>query len=451
MALPNMQSEGQHSAPHSEQPPLLTDDGSITTPLTHYPEWNNVECPQCHSTSARRDPDTLDTFVDSSWYFLRYCDPTNAEQPFSKEAVAKWMKSHPEPAVDIYIGGIEHAILHLLYARFICRFLYHRGYAPSPEPFNKLLTQGMVLGKTYKDPTTGRYLMPNEVHVTKQDDGSEVPIMVETGETADMVWEKMSKSKFNGIDPDFMISRYGADVTRLASLFMAPPEQALEWDEGAVSGQSRWCERLRRLTYSVVQGQGVEAGVANTESVEGNSAADIVASVNRCVASVTECFETATSFNVAIAQLMKLSNVLNSENSKLHPQERKQGLHTLLIMLTPFAPHLASELLEQLQGEGDGGELCMQWPDVDEASLQTKCITVVVQIQGKKKLTLEVPFDVASSKEKLAEYVHDNDVVHQLLAQVPIQRTIVVPSTDGKRSSVVNFVLQSSKKKKKKK
>ena len=416
-------------------------DGSITTPLTNMPEWNNVECPKCHSKQAKRDPDTLDTFVDSSWYFMRYCDPWNNEKAFEDASVAKWIQA--EKGLDVYIGGIEHAILHLLYARFICRFLYHRGYSPSPEPFNKLLTQGMVLGKTYKDPNNGRYLMPDEVEIINTSEG-ELPRMIQTGETADMVWEKMSKSKFNGIDPDSMISRYGADVTRLASLFMAPPEQALEWDEGAVAGQSRWCERLRKLTSVVMNGTDDDATVSKKD-VDGVAARNIMLETNACIHSVTECFETAGSFNVAIAQLMKLSNVLNSKEAQTCPRERKEGVKTLLILLAPFAPHLSSELWEQIQLE-EGTTLSMEWPSVDEASLQQDNITVIVQIQGKKKAAIEVPTEIATSRDALTTYIQDNEKIQHVLNGIELTRTIVVPSNDGKRSGIVNFVTQKKKK-----
>lgn len=323
------------------------------------------------------------------------------------------------------------------------------------------MTQGMVLGKTYKDPDTDRYLMPDEVEILKKEDGSEIPRIIQTDKVAKMVWEKMSKSKFNGIDPDTIISRYGADVTRLASLFMAPPEQALEWDEGAVSGQSRWCERLRRLTLSVIQEEQQENENDKDPSSRSKDAgaAEIVASVNICATSVTECFETASSFNVAIAQLMKLSNVLNSENATLYPIERRQGLKSLLVMLTPFAPHLASELYEQLQrNEGKNrkdGEPAMAWPNIDTTGYQQKDITVVFQISGKKKIIVDVPSAIGSSKTKLMQYIEDDNELWgklNIMDRDLIQKIIVVPSKDGgKRPSIVNFVLKGGKKKKKKK
>jgi leucyl-tRNA synthetase len=293
----------------------------------------------------------------------------------------------------------------------------------------------MVLGKTYKDVQTDRYLMPGEIDILKESDGSETPIIKKSGQKANVVWEKMSKSKFNGVDPDTIISKYGADVTRLASLFKAPPEQALEWDEGAVAGQSRWCDRLRRLTKSVLEDDHIEE---NDGKKDDNN--EIAISVNQCVASVTECFETAGSFNVAIAQLMKLSNVLSSKESKLCKHDRKIGLKKLLIMLTPFAPHLACELYEQL-GQGDK----MTWPTVDQSKVQINEITVVFQIQGKKKMILDIPSSIASSKDQLLNYINANDVKSRLKLNndKDIQKIIIVPSKDGgKRPSIVNFVLR---------
>ena len=421
-----------------EEEEEVPQDGRITTPLTHCSEWNDVECPTCHAQDAKRDPDTLDTFVDSSWYFMRYTDPFNDNQPFTKESTSKWIKK--DKGLDIYIGGIEHAILHLLYARFICRFLYHRGYSPSPEPFNKLLTQGMVLGKTFKDPKTGRYLKSNEVEIINTGEG-EIPQMVKNGKAAAVVWEKMSKSKFNGVDPDNMISRFGADVTRLSTMFMAPAEQALEWDEGAISGQARWCERLRRLTHEVVVEN--QDNMMEEEKIASASAAaiNVVAEMNACVASVTESFENASSFNVAIAQLMKLSNVLSSDVAKTCPNERRDGLTKLLVLLSPFAPHLACELWEKIHLEMEIVPE-MKWPNVDKKSLLKECTTVVIQIQGKKKITIEVPREIAMSKDALTEYIEENDLVSSLINGATLNRTIVVPSKGGKRTGIVNFVLK---------
>lgn len=424
----------------------------LTTPLSEIPAWNDVQCPSCGQAGARRDPDTLDTFVDSAWYFLRYCDPNNERQAFDPEVVAKWMQTdadikNQKGGVNLYIGGIEHAILHLLYARFICRFLYHRGLAPSPEPFDKLLTQGMVLGRTHKDPHTGRYLKPEEVvHLDDNDKDGSVIIRA-TGEVPTTVWEKMSKSKFNGVDPDKMIRRYGADVTRLASLFMAPPEQALEWDEAAVAGQARWCDRLRSLVNSVAMAGAdfsVDSGNRGTPSEQ--SVIELRESIYGAVTAVTESMEASKGLNVAIAQLMKLSNNLSAETAKLSPKERREGVEVLVRMLAPFAPHLASELWIVLHGN-DARVFDESWPEIDASALGQKAgALVVLQVQGKKKATVTVPSDVLKDRKSLEAAVMESKVAKRLLEGQKLKRTVVVlaqgKAKGGKaRTHLVNFVL----------
>ena len=417
---------------------------TLTTPLSEASAWSNVTCPSCGRQDARRDPDTLDTFVDSAWYFLRFCDPKNSEQPFDPEKAAEWMgglsADSSKAGVDIYVGGIEHAILHLLYARFICRFLYHRGLSPSPEPFNKLLTQGMVLGRTHKDPNTGRYLKPDEVMYIDAND-KDSAIICETGEVPSTVWEKMSKSKFNGVDPDLMIQRYGADVTRLASLFMAPPEQALEWDEAAVAGQARWCERLRSLVLSVS-----DVNVKDAAGNPNDSGSELRESIYEAVTAVTESMEASQGFNVAIAQLMKLSNALSTEKARLEPKDKRTGVEILVKMLAPFAPHLASELWSILQGQ-NSSILDQSWPEYDATSVGEKASAlVVIQVQGKKRGAISVPSDVLQDKDKLESTVLQSEEARRLLKGKEIKKVIVVTARRkgkaGKAGThLVNFVV----------
>ena len=324
----------ESSLPVKLPDPDVVDAQGEGTPLQRVPGWDSdCVCPSCGAEDGvLRDGDTLDTFVDSSWYFLRYTDARNTAEPFRRDAVDRWCPT------DVYIGGIEHAILHLLYSRFIQRFLWHRGYVSHPEPFKELLTQGMVLAKTYKDPETGRYLKPEELDMTDESNPKFQSKIPSVG------WEKMSKSKYNGVEPSAMISRYGADVTRLAILFMAPPEQDLEWDEFAVAGQARWVERVRKL----VMWRPSATTMQEKDTVQ---AAKIRHAVHTAIMEVTRNVAETRSFNVAIACLMKLSNelaeaqnALGADADMLALSAVEEGCQALLIMLGPFAPQLSEEL-----------------------------------------------------------------------------------------------------------
>lgn len=220
--------------------------GKAGNPLDDAHDWVNVPCPKCGG-DAKRDTDTMDTFVDSSWYFMRFADPKNTAAPFSPQAANAMLP------VDVYIGGVEHAILHLLYARFISKFLSTTSLWPKGstknilgEPFKKLLSQGMVHGKTYLDPTNGRFLKPNEVDLTIPSK----PIVIASGEVANISFEKMSKSKYNGVDPTICMNEYGADATRAHMLFQAPVTEVLEWDEQKIVGITRWLKRLHEYICS---------------------------------------------------------------------------------------------------------------------------------------------------------------------------------------------------------
>jgi leucyl-tRNA synthetase len=218
--------------------------GKAGNPLDHAYDWVNTSCPQCHGP-AKRDTDTMDTFVDSSWYFMRFIDPKNGNMLFSSNLINEWLP------VDIYIGGVEHAILHLLYARFISKFIASTPLWDSRnhgEPFKQVLTQGMVHGKTYSDPDTGKFLKPDEVDLA----ASSGPLVATTGKLANVSYEKMSKSKWNGVDPTVCIAQYGADAVRAHMLFQAPVSEVLDWDEEKISGITRW---LRRIYEFVVLGQ----------------------------------------------------------------------------------------------------------------------------------------------------------------------------------------------------
>jgi leucyl-tRNA synthetase len=423
------------------------DDQALETPLSKSPGWNDVTCPSCGAANCSRDPDTLDTFVDSSWYFLRYGDPANTAEAFSKESEAQTMP------VDTYIGGIEHAVMHLLYARFLQRFLWHTGYASNPEPFKKLLTQGMVLGKTFKCPETGRYLLPGELDYENESEG--MPSLRDPEEHGGasvpvVAWEKMSKSKHNGVDPETVVNQYGSDVTRLASMFVAPPEQALEWDESAVAGQARWLGRIEQLVDKVhSESNGAEMGENDGGKVH-ETASFIRREVHSTIQSVTSRFEAGNAFNVTIAELMKLSNMLSSTDvekaAKVSSQvsrERLEGVKMMLVMLMPFAPKRTETLLRRLDGELGSA---FAWPNVDPSALSVDSGTVVVQVGGKKRAVLEIPIESCRDRGLLEAAVMKSAEAEKVLRGQTPKKTIVVPGKTQKKTgklgmSIVNFVL----------
>ena len=232
---------GQVRVPDNDLPVVLPIDIKLTgkgkSPLTTKTEWINTCCPKC-GTDAKRETDTMDTFMCSSWYFLRYINPDNCEKPFLKSEIDKWLP------VKQYVGGIEHAILHLLYSRFLTKALKRCGLINIDEPFKKLLTQGMVQAVTFKNPNTNKYFSKDQI---KDIDNPKDPL---TGENIEIIYEKMSKSKYNGVDPSVVIDKYGADTARMFILFKAPPEKDLEWDDSDVEGQYRFIQRLWTVSYT---------------------------------------------------------------------------------------------------------------------------------------------------------------------------------------------------------
>jgi leucyl-tRNA synthetase len=386
------------------------------SPLAQLESWVNVPCPCC-GKPARRETDTMDTFMCSSWYFLRYADPHNTDLPFTREAVDRWLP------VDQYVGGVEHAILHLLYSRFFTKVLRDRGLLSFDEPFSRLLTQGMVQGITYKNPVTGKYIPPSEVA-----DPSD-PRDPLTGDGLETFFEKMSKSKYNGVDPALVIERYGADTARMFILFKAPPEKDLEWDDADVEGQYRFLQRIWRQVNAACE-RGLKLSSAettallprNTQALSADDI-DLRRAVHTAIEAISEDLQDPYQFNTAIAELMKLSNAMSSHLERCSEGVSIEALRTLLVLLAPFAPHLAAELWQQLGGQG---EVYRQpWPQLDRSALVRDTVQLVIQIKGKVRGSLEVPAN--ADRQTLQELALGSEIAAKWLDGQAPSRVIVVP------------------------
>ena len=407
---------GMVPVPDADLPVKLPDNvefsGRGASPLAKMDSWINVPCPCC-GAAARRETDTMDTFMCSSWYYLRFPDARNDRQAFDPTKVNDWLP------VDQYVGGIEHAILHLLYSRFFTKVLRDRGLLNFDEPFKRLLTQGMVQSRTYKNPRTDRYVMP-----TKVTDPTN-PIDPDTGDALEVVFEKMSKSKYNGVSPDEVVNKYGADTARMFILFKAPPEKDLEWEDADVEGQFRFLNRVWRLVTEFAA-QPVDRKPAELTKPE----KDLRRSIHTAIAAITEDLEGEYQFNTAVSELMKLSNALTDTSAKQSPIYA-EGIETLLKLLAPFAPHLAEELWHSL-GHSDSVHQ-QAWSTLDPEALVVDEIPLVIQIMGKTRGTIQV--SAQADRQQLEQLARESELAQKYIAGQEIKKVIVVP---GK---LVNFVL----------
>jgi leucyl-tRNA synthetase len=410
---------GMVPVPDAELPVVLPEDVELSgkggSPLAQLESWVNVPCPSC-GTPAKRETDTMDTFIDSSWYFLRFPDARNEEQLGNSDVINDWMP------VDQYVGGIEHAILHLLYSRFVTKVLRDRGVINFDEPFKRLLTQGMVQGWTYMNPNkSGNAQWIPSAEVDPKD-----PKDPETGEPLVGSYKTMSKSKYNGVSPDDVIKKYGADTARMFILFKAPPEKDLEWDEADVEGQSRFLNRVWRLVVDFSEQTSVKPAGGELTKPE----KELRYAIHNAIQQITEDLEGEYQFNTAVSELMKLSNALNDAPCKDSPIY-VEGIQTLIKLLAPFAPHMAEELW---QGLGYDGSVHHQpWCIFDPTALVVDEISLVIQVMGKTRGTIQVP--AQADKQALEQYARDSELAQRHIADQPIKKVIVVP---GK---LVNFVL----------
>ena len=402
--------------PMAELPVALPDDVTFDkpgNPLDHHPTWKHVACPKC-GAAAQRETDTLDTFVDSSWYFARFCSP-RADAPVEQDAVNYWLP------VDQYIGGIEHAILHLLYSRFFVRAMRRCGHVALDEPFAGLFTQGMVCHETYKS-ADGKWLYPEELTFhddgppTKTDDGSPVAV----GRS-----ESMSKSKKNVVDPGSIIDQYGADTARWFMLSDSPPERDLEWTESGVQGAWRFTNRLWRLVLGAMD----ELDPANAGGSDGKGDAALRRAIHKTIIAVSEDLD-ALRFNRAVARLYEFTNTL-TDRKDVGGETLRQAVETLVRLLAPMMPHLAEELWHRL---GHTSLLAEEaWPEADPSLAADENVTIAVQVAGKLRGTLEVPVGIEKAALEAAALELEN--VQRAMEGKTARKVIVVPN------KIVNIVV----------
>jgi leucyl-tRNA synthetase len=358
--------------PDDQLPVLLPRQIQITgkgrSPLDEVPEFVNVKCPKCGG-DARRETDTMDTFVDSSWYFYRYCDSKNSTAPFDKAKIDYWFP------IDQYIGGVEHAILHLIYSRFWTKMMRDIGLTTCDEPVRKLFTQGMVIRN-----------------------GS-----------------KMSKSKGNVVPADEVADKHGADTARMFALFAAPPERDVDWIDAGVEGIYRFLGRIYRFAtrnLPVTEGRG-----------DGTSDVKVLGKLHRTLKKITEDFDSRWHFNTSIAAIMELVNEMYLEEPRISPAAMEQTLRILTLMLAPFAPYLAQELWEEQGGEGPVFK--QEWPDYDPDLSRESEVEIVVQINGKVRARMVVP--AGTDAQGLTGMAKDDDRIQALLEGKTVVKVIAVP------------------------
>ncbi|MCL2384295.1 MAG: class I tRNA ligase family protein, partial [Alphaproteobacteria bacterium] len=390
-------------------------------PLARHPTWKHVSCPAC-GAQAQRETDTMDTFVDSSWYFLRFTDPWNSETPTSPKMVAKYLP------VDQYIGGVEHAILHLLYARFFTRAMQVAGHAGDlKEPFAGLFTQGMVVHETYQA-KNGIWLYPSEVRLTADDAGRHA-FRLDTGEEIAIgSIEKMSKSKKNTVDPDDIVADYGADTARWFMLSDSPPERDVIWTEEGVQGAAKFIQRVWRLIGELA-GVAAPIGASPSEALsEGASA--IRRLVHQSLIKVEEDFERLR-FNRAVAQIYDLANKLSSAISAIDTEVIGDDLRAVfreaaeifVAMLAPMMPHLGEECWAALGHQDLVAEA--PWPVADHALVVEDKIALPVQVNGRKRADLLIARDAGNAAIEAAALALE--AVQRALEGRPVKKIIIVP------------------------
>ena len=411
----------------SQLPVVLPEDADLLeggrSPLPELDDFKKTECPECGAKDARRETDTMDTFVESSWYFERYCSPRYDQGMLDRSAVAYWMP------VDQYIGGVEHAILHLLYSRYFTRVLREFGLVEFKEPFTRLLTQGMVCKETLSCPNHG-FIFPEDVKDGEVPKCSKCDQPVVVGRV-----EKMSKSKRNVIDPNSMLERYGADTTRLFCLFAAPPERDLEWSEQGVDGSFRFLNRIWRRASAWMD------RIARTSAYQGSPnglegpVQELYKKTHQTIQKVTGDIEDRFHFNTAISAIMELVNALygvdENEDSAHAAEVVRFAVESIVLLLAPIVPHFSDELWHVLGY--DASVLDTPWPKFDPACLIRDELTVVVQVNGKLRSRFEIHAN--ADDETIKNRALSDERVEKFIGGRAVRKIIVV------KKKLVNIVV----------
>ena len=401
-------------------------------PLETSEEFKNVILP--NGKKGRRETDTMDTFVDSSWYYLRYLDSHNTEKPFEKENADSWTP------VDQYIGGIEHAVMHLLYARFFHKALRDMGLVATNEPFKRLLTQGMVLGPSYYSQNERKFYFPKDVEIKDTKAFSK-----STGEELTVKIEKMSKSKNNGVDPEEIVKEYGADPARVFTLFAAPPEKELEWNVNGLAGAYRFINRLFLIISDSFEFTDKNAGKENNYGIDLSKRSEkdeeIQKKLHQTVKKVTESIEDDFHFNTAIAAVMELLNDMTTYKQEVIDKNDvsteskkiwKEVLDKVILLIAPFAPHIADELWEIIGNTTFTFE--EEWPTFEEELTKEHKMNLVVQINGKIRET--IPAKIGLTKEEYEKLAFDSEKIKKAVEGKEVVKVIVVPN------KLVNIVVK---------
>ncbi len=414
-------------APESDLPVVLPEDADLLegghSPLPTLPGFMNVVCPQCGAPNARRETDTMDTFVESSWYFQRYCSPHYHDGMFDPRAVNYWMP------VDQYIGGVEHAILHLLYSRYYTRVLHDMGMVSYKEPFTRLLTQGMVCKETVHCPTHG-FLFPEDASSGKERLCNICHQPVTIGRV-----EKMSKSKKNVVDPNILLQKYGADTTRLFCLFASPPERSLEWSEQGVDGSFRFLSRIWRLSTAwlpYIQHVSAFDGDMGSLSPEHR---ELHKKIHQTIFKVTTDIEDRFHFNTAISAVMELVNMMYgfsaSDSSPELARMFRLAIESVVLLLSPVTPHIAEEIWHEL---GYSSSIFMAtWPTYRPEALVKDMLLVVVQVNG--KLRSKFTIDADAEDDAIEQQALADERIIKCIAGKTIRKVVVV------QKKLVNIVV----------
>ncbi|WP_372866810.1 leucine--tRNA ligase [Pseudomonas sp.] len=421
---------GDVPVPEDQLPVVLPEDvvpDGAGSPLARMPEFYSCTCPKC-GAPAKRETDTMDTFVESSWYYARYASPHYTGGMVDPAAANHWLP------VDQYIGGIEHAILHLLYARFFHKLMRDEGLVSSNEPFKNLLTQGMVVAETYYrtlDNGGKDWFNPTDVELVRDAKAKVISaklkadgLPVEIGGT-----EKMSKSKNNGVDPQSMIDAYGADTCRLFMMFASPPDMSCEWSDSGVEGANRFLRRVWRLAQNHVS-QSLPGALDKT--VLSDSQKEVRRAIHLAIKQASTDVGQFHKFNTAIAQVMTLMNVLEKAAQET-AQDRallQEGLESVALLLAPITPHISHQLWLELGHQG--AIIDAQWPAVDESALVQDSLQLVIQVNGKLRGHIEMP--ASATREEVEAAARANENVVRFTEGLSIRKVIVVP---GKLVNIV--------------